>query len=197
MPTESGSQRRAQSDQEARAGQRPVALVGFMGTGKTTVGRALARELGWAFVDVDSEISRRTGLSIPEVFSQHGEAAFRRMEVDALEELLGKPGSVIGCGGGIVTAARGRAALARAFVVYLAADEQALVARLERAPDKRPLVAGLEGAALAERVHELLVERRPLYAEVADIAVDSAQPTGQVIRRILRGMRAHGYDDTD
>lgn len=177
--------------------RRPIALVGFMGTGKTTVGRALARELGLAFVDLDAEVSRRTGLSIARLFEQEGEAAFRCMEVEALEDLVAGAPAVIGCGGGIVTGERGRAALGHAFVVYLAADEQALLDRLSRAEGKRPLLAGLEGAALARRVHELLVERRPLYAEVADLAVDSAKPTAEVVRSILRGLEAHEHDHQD
>lgn len=164
-----------------------------MGSGKTTVGRALARELGWAFVDVDSEVSRKTGMSIPDIFSTEGEQAFRRIEVEALRELVAKPSTVIACGGGIVTSERGCAALTRAFVVYLAAAEKVLFARLERSK-RRPLLAGLEGHALKRRIHELLVDRRPLYAQVADIAVDAAKPTAQVVRRIVREMAAHGYD---
>lgn len=176
--------------------RRPIALVGFMGAGKTTVGKALARELDRRFVDLDAEVSRRTNLSVPAIFDERGERAFRKIEADALAEVVADLDTVIGCGGGVVTTAGGRRALSKALVVYLAMDESALVSRLAKTRG-RPLLEGLEGDALAARVHKLLAKRRPLYAQVADIAVDAARPTAEVVKRINREMLALGYDDRD
>lgn len=176
--------------------RRPIALVGFMGAGKTTVGKALACELDRRFVDLDAEVSRRTNLSIPAMFAERGEKAFRKFEADALRDIVADPDTVIGCGGGVVTTAGGRRALSKALVVYLAMDERALLSRLAKTRG-RPLLENLEGEALAARVHELLSKRRPLYAQVADIAVDAARPAGEVVKRIKREMLALGHDDRD
>lgn len=176
--------------------RRPIALVGFMGAGKTTVGKALAGELDRRFVDLDAEVSRRTSLSIPAIFADRGEKAFRKIEAEALLDVVADPDTVIGCGGGVVTTAGGRRALSKALVVYLAMDEGALLSRLAKTRG-RPLLEGLEGETLAARVHELLSKRRPLYAQVADVAVDAARPTSEVVKRIKREMLALGYDDRD
>src|ERR1700749_3713805 len=87
------------STRPARAASR-IVLTGFMGSGKSTVGPLLAAELGWAFLDLDTEIERRTGLTVPQIFAEQGEAAFRKEETAALAAVLGRTRTVIALGGG-------------------------------------------------------------------------------------------------
>jgi shikimate kinase / 3-dehydroquinate synthase len=136
-----------------------VVLCGFMGVGKTAVGRELASCLGRPFADADAVIEARAGLPIPTIFERHGEAGFRAMERAVCRELA-DAGGVVAVGGGAVVAAEDRAALARrAVLVCLDADEAALAARLD-GDAARPLAAG--GAW-----RRILAERRPAYQAVA------------------------------
>jgi shikimate kinase len=148
---------------------RHVVLVGLMGVGKSTVGRRLAKELQRPFADVDEQIELRAGLTIPNLFGQQGEPAFRALEATVLADLLAHPAAlVLAVGGGAVTSAGNRAALAAAdaYVVWLRASTDFLAARTD--PTHRPLLAGNAAGALAR----LLAERAPLYEQVADVAVD-------------------------
>jgi shikimate kinase len=149
--------------------RRHVVLVGLMGVGKSTVGRRLAKDLQRPFADVDEQIELRAGLTIPNLFGERGEPAFRALESTVLAELLAHPAPlVIAAGGGAVTSAGNRAALATAdaYVVWLRASARFLAARTD--PTHRPLLAGNAAATLAR----LLAERAPLYQQVADVAVD-------------------------
>lgn len=147
-----------------------VVLVGMMGSGKTSVGEALARRLGRDVADTDHLVELATKKTVRAVFAEHGEAEFRRLEGVLLHHALrtAEPG-VIGCGGGVVTQAGNRAMLAAsdAVVVWLRARPETLVARLEGAGD-RPLLDGDPEAA----IRRLAGERAPWYAEVADVTVD-------------------------
>ena len=148
----------------------PIVLVGMMGAGKTTVGRALAARLGTDFVDTDDLVAVSAGCSIRELFERHGEAHFRRVEASVLEEALSAITSgVIGCGGGIVTGDLNRRLLkdARATVVWLRATPTSLAGRLDGDTD-RPL---LDGDAVT-RLNALSAERGAWYADVADVVVD-------------------------
>jgi shikimate kinase len=108
----------------------PVAIVGYMGCGKSTVGRMLARSLGWDFVDLDREISRSAGRTIPEIFERCGEEAFRALEHNALLTALdGKRERVVACGGGIVERPENRERLARVPAVFLREDVGILFGR--------------------------------------------------------------------
>jgi shikimate kinase len=149
---------------------RHVVLVGAMGVGKTTVGRRLARELQRPFADADEQLELRAGRTIPVIFRDDGEQAFRRLESEVLADLLGRPDPlVVAAGGGVVTAPESRALLGRrAFVVWLRASPGFLAARADAA--HRPLLAGEpDPAATLER---LIAARTPLYEEVADATVD-------------------------
>ena len=143
----------------------PVAIVGYMGSGKTTVGRLLARALGWDFVDLDREISRRSGRSIPEIFETSGEDHFRDLEHLALLTTLdGARKRVIACGGGIVERPENRERLAEVTTVFLREDTGVMFSRTRCS--RRPL----RGAGRKE--FERRYERRlPLYREVADFEV--------------------------
>jgi shikimate kinase len=152
---------------------RHVVLVGAMGVGKTTVGRRLARELQRPFADADEQLELRAGRTIPAVFRDDGEGAFRRLEYEVLADLLGRSHPlVVAAGGGVVTRPENRALLGRrAFVVWLRASSGFLAARAD--PAHRPLLSGHpDPAATLER---LIAARTPLYEEVADAAVDVEQ----------------------
>jgi shikimate kinase len=153
----------------AGATTRPIAFVGLMGSGKSTIGRRVANRLGRPFVDVDGEIEARTGATIAELFARDGEPAFRSLEADVVAELLARDdGAVISCGGGAVLDDGTRQRLReRAVVVWLRARASTLAHRT--APDgRRPLLTGDHRATL----ERLVLERDPLYAEVADHIVD-------------------------
>jgi shikimate kinase len=150
-----------------------------MGCGKSTIGKALARELGVRFVDTDDAIVARHG-PIPELFARAGEAGFRAAELDAVREALDGPPAVLSLGGGAVTYAPTRALLAeRSLRVYLDIPLETLVVRLRRSKTVRPLL-GREPTL--ERVRELLEAREPLYRE-ADIVVAGPHRTKQRFAR--------------
>lgn len=131
-------------------------LVGFMGSGKSTVGRRLARALQWRFVDLDRMIELEAGRPIPEIFEAEGEAGFRAREQAALKKALGRTFQVIACGGGIVTVPENIALLKSGGHVFcLRASLQTVRTRVGKDPN-RPLAAHLEA---------LFEARRPLYAQ--------------------------------
>ncbi len=141
-----------------------------MGVGKTTVGRRLAKELQRPFADADEQIELRAGRTIPVIFRDDGEEAFRRLETEVVADLLARHQPlIIAAGGGVVTRPENQASLARyAFVVWLRATAEFLVERTD--PMHRPLLAGADDRAAA---FELLVaERSPLYEAAADAVVD-------------------------
>jgi shikimate kinase len=143
----------------------PVAIVGYMGSGKTTVGRTLARSLGWEFVDLDREISGREGRGIPEIFERCGEDHFRDLEHETLLAALDEATErVVACGGGIVERPENRERLAHIPTVFLEEDVGVLFGRTRDA--RRPLRgASREGF---ERRYE---RRLPRYRQVADLKV--------------------------
>jgi shikimate kinase len=148
---------------------RRLALVGFMGAGKTEVGRRLAAALGAPHVELDAEIEAHVGANIATIFARRGEADFRRLESEALRRVDFARSPVLSCGGGLVLAAENRRRLREhATVVWL--HVSADVAATRAAGAGRPLLAG---PAPREQAAKLLAERRPLYATVADLVVDA------------------------
>ncbi len=142
-------------------------LIGFMGAGKTSVGRVVAKRLGAEFVDLDMRIESAAGCSVREIFARQGEGAFREMEKDAIRDAVSVPGRVVAAGGGAFLDPGNRILLKRyARVVFLDASPEAVLERLSR-DASRPL---LQGADRERTVRELLARRRPSYAE-ADVAV--------------------------
>ena len=141
-----------------------IVLVGFMGAGKTTVGRILAERLGTDFVDVDEEIERESGSSIAELFASGGEDAFRALEVEAVLRALASGAGVVALGGGALTSAEVRSALSGATVVHL--DVSPAEVRRRVGDDAgRPLLAG--------DLQTLFESRRPLYEEAADLRMST------------------------
>jgi shikimate kinase len=149
----------------------PVVLVGLMGSGKTTVGRRLARRLDRPFADADEVVVERAGCTISELFATQGEAVFRVMESEVLAELLDGQPSVIAAGGGVVVVEANRELLRRSevTVVWLDGSPSFLASRAD-AKASRPLLTGSDDQrAVFERLH---AERASWYEEVADIRVD-------------------------
>ena len=151
-----------------------IALVGLPGAGKTTVGRSLARHIGFKFIDSDQVIETRIGCTIREFFEQKGEAAFRQMESDVIEELTRQSNCVLSTGGGAVLMEANRYHLAHhCRCVYLRATPQDLYRRL-RYDKKRPL---LQVADPMKAIADLFEIRDPLYLQVATVIVDTGRPS--------------------
>jgi shikimate kinase len=149
-----------------------VVLTGFMGTGKTSIGRRLAARLGRPFVDTDALIEQRLGRTVAAIFAESGEARFRAAERDAVAEACGVAGAVIATGGGAVVDAANRGALrAAAPVVHLTARPEVILDRVRAAEEMRPL---LQGGDPAERIAALLAERAAAYAAAADLTLDTS-----------------------
>ncbi|MDB5749159.1 MAG: 3-dehydroquinate synthase [Massilia sp.] len=154
-----------------------------MGSGKTTIGRQLARRLGQRFIDSDHAIESRTGATIPWIFEIEGEASFRRREADMIRELTSQRGIVLATGGGAVLDAASRAYLAeRGTVIYLRASIGSILQRTSH--DKsRPL---LQTADPRRKLEELMAQRDPLYREIADLVIDTGRPNVQsMVQTIL------------
>jgi len=162
-----------------------VILVGFMGAGKSSVGRLLARRLGRCFVETDDMITAREGRSIPEIFAERGEAHFRALEEETVRLLALKSGDVIATGGGLPCRdGRPEALRALGAVVWLAGDFDALYERARRAGE-RPMLAGRG----RDEIEALYRAREPYYRQ-ADLTVDT---TGvgpdQVVAKLLLALR--------
>jgi 3-dehydroquinate synthase len=155
-----------------------IFLVGLMGSGKTTVGRALAKRLNKRFFDSDHEIEARTGASIPLIFEIEGEASFRQREADMIRELTGCEGVVLATGGGSILNPQSRDYLkSRGLVIYLRAGVSSILQRTGH--DKnRPL---LQTADPRGRLEELSAQREPYYQEVADIVIETGRPNVQYL----------------
>lgn len=160
-----------------------IILIGFMGTGKSTVGRLLAARLNLPFADTDEEAERAAGRTIPEIFAAEGETGFRRLETEAVRRLAASGAAVIATGGGAVLSPENMAILKKAGrLVWLEASPEEILARVK---DKggRPL---LETADPLVRISELLSQRRPLYRAAADLVVATGGLTPeQVVEEIL------------
>lgn len=156
-------------------------LLGFMGTGKSALGRRLARLARVPFLDTDAEIVRREGRPIPEIFATDGEAAFRSLESALVGELTAPsaPVRVVSCGGGLALDGNNVDRMGAAGVaVCLTASPEVLAERLSRTPGTRPLLALAPGQTLAGRIAELLEARAGAYARIPLHFDTSALPLG-------------------
>jgi shikimate kinase len=153
-------------------------LVGMMGSGKTTMGRALAKQLGKTFVDSDEEIIKRTGVTVPHIFDIEGEEGFRLRETAAIKDLAGRDNMVLATGGGAVLAEENRTALQQnGIVIYLKASVHDLWQRT-RHDRNRPLLQTKDPHG---RLTELFQQRDPLYQQVSDIVVQSGKQSVHVL----------------
>src|SRR5680860_172241 len=159
---------------------RNIVLIGFMGTGKSTVGKRLAQSLAWDFVDTDSEIGEVTSLSVTEIFRRHGETRFRSEERIVVARLSQQDRIVIATGGGTVVDPLNWEALARkGIIVALHASMEAILSRIGHKND-RPLLKGTK-----EAIEKLWSERQACYAQ-ADFTVDTSQKNiDEVVSEIM------------
>jgi shikimate kinase/3-dehydroquinate synthase len=172
-----------------------IVLVGFMGSGKSKVGKRLASQTGRSLIDIDALITS-DGETIGEIFEREGEAGFRKRERAAVKEAARATNAVISTGGGTVMDANNVKDLKRnGRVIYLKADASELADRLARSKTQRPL---LEGHDIPERVASLLKERAPVYESVADVIVRSdARDPDHVVRQIVAKLSTNGTSRTD
>jgi shikimate kinase len=170
--------------QSTRSGPRPnIYLIGFMGVGKSAVGRALARNLHMRFVDSDWAIEQRAGKPITRIFAEDGEPAFRRMEREFIESGHPEEGTVVSCGGGLpVQPGMGELLKSKGLVVCLFAKPSTIVARTVGNP-KRPL---LNVEKPEERVRELMTEREPVYMNTGIGVSTEGRPIADVVNNIVR-----------
>jgi shikimate kinase len=159
-------------------GRRSVVLVGMMGVGKSSIGRRLATRLGIPFADADSEIEKAAGMSIPDIFARHGEAAFRSGEARVIARLLETGPQVLATGGGAFINEGTRAAIkARGVSVWLAAEFEVLMRRVAKRKNERPM---LQTDDPAQTLRQLLAQREPVYA-LADLTVQSREEPHEAI----------------
>lgn len=164
-------------------GSRSIVLVGMMGVGKSSIGRRLAARLGVPFVDADTEIEKAAGMSIADIFAGHGEADFRSGEARVIARLLDGGPQVLATGGGAVMNADTRVAIkAKGVSIWLSAELDVLMRRINKRKNDRPM---LQTADPAATLRELLVAREPIYAQ-ADITVQSREvPHDAIVSEIM------------
>ena len=161
-------------------------LVGFMGTGKSTVGRAVAQKLGFEVVDSDHEIERLQGKSIPDIFASQGEAAFRVMEHEFIERGHSAARTVVSCGGGLVVQP-GMLELLRSkgVVICLHASIETILARTAR-QRHRPL---LEVEDPEARIRSLYAAREPIYRKSGTTILTDGRPLSEIVSHVVRAWR--------
>ncbi|MBI4303162.1 MAG: shikimate kinase [Chloroflexi bacterium] len=167
-----------------------IALIGFMGTGKTAVGQLLARKLGKKFVEMDSLIEQKAGKAIPDIFKQDGEIAFRELEIEVTKEVSKEKDSVIACGGGIVLNKINIDRLKEgAIIVYLKAAPGAILKRTAKQAGQRPL---LNVDNPTQAIGDLLRFRKPFYERAADIPINTSKLSLEaVVEQIIAKLREH------
>lgn len=161
---------------------KPVFLIGFMGAGKTSTARRLARVCHVASVDMDTYIERREGKNIKDIFDEIGETGFRRLESEVLNELANADPLIISCGGGVILSEDNRLILKeKGFVVYLRVSAGEAANRISDL-SSRPLFTNLESA---ERI---IASREPFYEEVADAIIDTSAKNVYQITKELKSI---------
>ena len=162
-------------------------LIGYRGSGKTSVGRLVAEHLGWKLIDTDELTERAAGRSIAAIFADSGEAAFREMESDAAERAVGGTRRVISVGGGAVLAQANRDKLRQAgLCIWLTAPAEELHWRLQADPRSASQRPALTDASALEEVRRLLAIREPFYQALAHRVVDtSGRPVPEIAREVV------------
>ncbi|MBO8171271.1 MAG: shikimate kinase [Bacillaceae bacterium] len=168
--------------------KRNVILIGFMGTGKTTVGSRLKTRLNWVHIDTDREIEARVGMSIPDIFSEKGEAFFRDKETEVLKDILTQEEQIITTGGGIVLRdENARLMKDGGLVVALFATPEEIIRRVKH-DKQRPLLSG----DVEERVKRLLMEREGKY-DFAPLQIDTSDKTvDEIVDIIVQACTVNG-----
>ncbi len=172
-----------------------VFLAGFMGSGKSTIGPELARKLGYDFVDIDDLIEKSEGVTIPEIFRNHGEEYFRRIEKRVLDDLSGNDRHiVVALGGGTLTNEESRGLLREeGILVYLRSDPKEILERVKKKRDRPMLLAPdgspLNDAELSSRVESLLREREVHYLEANIIVSTSGRTVSKSVEEIASKLK--------
>ena len=166
-----------------------IILIGPMGSGKTSTGKMLAKEMGYVFLDTDEEVTKRTGVSIAYIFDVEGEEGFRKRECLALKECLNGNNTVVSTGGGIVLSKENKVLLqVRGTVVYLQTSIRTQVKRTA-STNNRPL---LQNNDPEETLEKLMLTRAPLYEEIADIIIMTDNKSLQEMsKEIQRAINEH------
>jgi len=173
--------------------RKPIALIGFMGAGKSSVAAELSQRLQCAFIDLDEVIEAASGLTVAQIFEHHGEEIFRNFETELLKAALAEPEpAVIACGGGIVLDERNISSLkSDAFVIYLEVSVSEVIDRIDDF-STRPLIQGVDGP---EEIADLLMSREELYESVADLVVDTVGlDVSEVCDEIMMAFEAGDYE---
>jgi len=156
-------------------------LIGFMGVGKTTIGKQIAALNKVIFIDTDSQIEKETSKSIKEIFETDGEIAFRKLETDTIHSIDRK--AIIACGGGLPAHNNNIEYLKhKGIVIYLKASTETLIKRLEKNKNKRPLISKLTNDKLLEFIRKILKEREETYKQ-ADYTIETDNKT---VKEVLR-----------
>ena len=165
-----------------------IALIGFMGTGKTAVGKVLAGKLNRKFIELDTLIKQRAGKSIPEIFQQGGEVVFRELEIEVTKEIARQENLIIACGGGVVLNKINTDRLKKnSVIVYLIASPEVILKRTLSEEEIRPL---LNVSDRASEIRELLRFRKPFYERAADIKINTSKlDTDAVAEQIITKLR--------
>ena len=168
-----------------------IVLIGFMGSGKSRIGRQLAARLGMRFLDTDAMIEQQEGMSIPAIFEEHGEPYFRQVERRVVEQVAREVNAVVATGGGVVQDPENMKRLKQdAFTVWLQVDPDTVMART-RGGQGRPL---LQEPDPRQRILELMAQRESLYRAHADLAVDTAASSPEeVVGRIVEALAGEGH----
>ena len=170
---------------------KPIVLTGFMGCGKSTLGRLLAQRLGCQFVDLDGAIERQAGMTIPQIFDRQGEETFRLLETQKLKELLEDSSLVIATGGGAVLREENRALmLQKGVVVFLKAASDVIYQRISL-NDRRPLAKGKS----REEMAALYQSRMPFYQQCHICYEELDKTPLQCANELLLKLREEGYGD--
>ena len=167
-----------------------IALIGFMGTGKTVVGKVLAQKFAKKFIELDAVIEKKAGRSIPEIFRQDGEIRFRELEIEAVRTVANKKNVVIACGGGIVLNTINIDRLRKGSVIIcLTASPAVILKRTSGDKDGRPL---LNVADRRQQIKKLLQFRRPFYSRAADTMINTSRLNiNMVVDKILELLEKH------
>lgn len=170
-----------------------ITLVGYMGTGKSHISNILSEKLNFKLFDLDKEISTKNKLSIPEIFEKHGEIFFRKLEKQALEEILSLENNcILSVGGGTPVYYNNMDTInAKSVSIYLRSGVNTLAERLKKHKEKRPLIANIPDGELPEFIAKHLFERNPFYSKAQYIVDTDNKSTEEVAEKIIRIAQNH------
>lgn len=179
------------SRDDATMAIRSIALIGYRGTGKTTVAQQLALRVGWEWVDADVEVELRAGKSIAAIFTDDGEEAFRDLESDVVETLCTREHAILALGGGAVLRERNRSAVSRCgAVVWLQASVDTIDRRLADDATTATRRPNLTNSSARQEIADVLAARTPIYRACATLEVDTEGKTpGRIADEIIAALR--------